>query len=111
MSLRRYDKKMIQNMIRYSFAILMEIFCYNQSKKVEQMMLEPSTRYAIVCDNLKMVYPSRDGNPPKVAVHGLSLFVPSGECFGMLGPNGAGKTSFINTVSIQMVMKSFDLSF
>ncbi|CAA7031237.1 unnamed protein product [Microthlaspi erraticum] len=69
-----------------------------ESEKVEQMMLEPSTRYAIVCDNLKMVYPSRDGNPPKVAVHGLSLAVPSGECFGMLGPNGAGKTSFINTM-------------
>ncbi|CAA7031235.1 unnamed protein product [Microthlaspi erraticum] len=69
-----------------------------ESEKVEHMMLEPSTRYAIVCDKLKMVYPSRDGNPPKVAVRGLSLAVPLGECFGMLGPNGAGKTSFINTM-------------
>ncbi|WZZ27173.1 hypothetical protein YC2023_010574 [Brassica napus] len=65
-------------------------------EKVEQLMLEPSTSHAIVCDNLKKVYPGRDGNPPKLTVSGLSLAVPSGECFGMLGPNGAGKTSFIN---------------
>ncbi|KAJ4907158.1 ABC transporter A family member 7 [Raphanus sativus] len=45
------------------------------------------------------VYPGRDGNPPKMAVQGLSLAVPSGECFGMLGPNGAGKTSFINMMT------------
>jgi len=73
--------------------------CSNQSKKVERLMLESSTSHAIVCDNLKKVYPGRDGNPPKLAVRGLSLAVPSGECFGMLGPNGAGKTSFINMVS------------
>ncbi|XP_018436846.1 ABC transporter A family member 7 [Raphanus sativus] len=68
-------------------------------EKVEQLMLEPSTSHAIVCDNLKKVYPSRDGNPPKLAVRGLSLAVPSGECFGMLGPNGAGKSSFINVMT------------
>ncbi|CAN6923808.1 hypothetical protein Bca52824_087286 [Brassica carinata] len=68
-------------------------------EKVEQLMLEPSTSHAIVCDNLKKVYPGRDGNPPKLAVSGLSLAVPSGECFGMLGPNGAGKTSFINMMT------------
>ncbi|KAL1210258.1 ABC transporter A family member 3 [Cardamine amara subsp. amara] len=70
-----------------------------ENEKVEQLMLEPSTSYAIVCDNLKKVYPGRDGNPPKKAVRGLSLAVPSGECFGMLGPNGAGKTSFINMMT------------
>lgn len=53
-----------------------------------------------MCDNLKKVYPGRDGNPPKMAVRGLYLDVPCGECFGMLGPNGAGKTSFISMVSI-----------
>ncbi|ANM63942.1 ABC2 homolog 4 [Arabidopsis thaliana] len=67
--------------------------------KVEQLMLETSTGHAIVCDNLKKVYPCRDGNPQKMAVRGLSLAVPSGECFGMLGPNGAGKTSFINMMT------------
>ena len=74
-------------------------------------MLESSTSYAIVCDKLKKVYPGRDGNPPKMAVQGLSLAVSAGECFGMLGPNGAGKTSFINMVSRQMYRKSFVLSF
>ncbi|CAN6984901.1 unnamed protein product [Brassica oleracea var. botrytis] len=68
-------------------------------EKVEKLMLEASTSHAIVCDNLKKVYPGRDGNPPKMAVRGLSLAVPSGECFGMLGPNGAGKTSFINMMT------------
>lgn len=30
-----------------------------------------------------------------IAVDGLSLTVPRGECFGLLGPNGAGKTTTI----------------
>lgn len=66
---------------------------------MKAMRIEGSTWHAIVCDNLKKVYPGRDGNPPKIAVRGMYLDVPSGECFGMLGPNGAGKTSFINMVS------------
>ncbi|CAL9247258.1 unnamed protein product [Arabidopsis halleri] len=70
-----------------------------ESEKVEQLMLESYTSHAIVCDKLRKVYPGRDGNPPKKAVRGLSLTVPSGECFGMLGPNGAGKTSFINMMT------------
>ncbi|XP_015579513.2 ABC transporter A family member 7 [Ricinus communis] len=67
-----------------------------EREKVEQLLLEPNTTHAIVCDNLKKVYPGRDGNPEKLAVRGLSLALPPGECFGMLGPNGAGKTSFIS---------------
>jgi len=70
-----------------------------QKEKVEQLLLEPTINHAIVCDDLKKVYPGRDGNPDKYAVRGLFLSVPQGECFGMLGPNGAGKTSFINMVS------------
>src|SRR5450631_1897151 len=30
-----------------------------------------------------------------VAIDGLDLEVPLGECFGLLGPNGAGKTTTI----------------
>ncbi|XP_031262244.1 ABC transporter A family member 7-like [Pistacia vera] len=66
-----------------------------EREKVEQLLLEPSTSYAVIVDNLRKIYPGRDGNPEKLAVKGLSLALPSGECFGMLGPNGAGKTSFI----------------
>lgn len=66
---------------------------------MEQLLLEPAVNHSIVCDNLRKVYPGRDGNPEKIAVTGLSLALPQGECFGMLGPNGAGKTSFISMVS------------
>ncbi|KAI3841640.1 hypothetical protein MKX03_027501 [Papaver bracteatum] len=67
-----------------------------EREKVKELILSNDTTDSIVCDNLKKVYPSIDGNPEKVAVRGLSLALGRGECFGMLGPNGAGKTSFIS---------------
>lgn len=54
----------------------------------------------VICDDIKKIYPGKDGNQEKIAVSGLSLALPPGECFGMLGPNGAGKTSFISMVSL-----------
>ncbi|KAK4350510.1 hypothetical protein RND71_029823 [Anisodus tanguticus] len=66
-----------------------------ERERVEQL-LESSTNHGIICDNLKKVYPGKDGNPEKIAVKGLSLALSQRECFGMLGPNGAGKTTFIN---------------
>jgi ABC-2 type transport system ATP-binding protein len=44
---------------------------------------------AVKCEALRKQYGS------VVAVDGLSLSVPRGECFGLLGPNGAGKTTTI----------------
>ncbi|RZC53148.1 hypothetical protein C5167_011995 [Papaver somniferum] len=67
-----------------------------EREKVKELMLKNDTSHSIVCDTLKKVYPSRDGNPEKLAARGLSLALEGGECFGMLGPNGAGKTSFIS---------------
>ncbi|KAM5570711.1 ABC transporter A family member 10-like [Rosa sericea] len=67
-----------------------------EKEKVEKLMEEAKyTSHVVICDNIKKVYPGRDGNPEKFAVRGLSLALPQGECFGMLGPSGAGKTSFI----------------
>uniref|UniRef100_A0A803M7W3 ABC transporter domain-containing protein n=1 Tax=Chenopodium quinoa TaxID=63459 RepID=A0A803M7W3_CHEQI len=67
-----------------------------ERERVEQLLSEESSNISIICNNLRKIYPERDGNPPKLAVKGMSLAVPRGECFGMLGPNGAGKTSFIS---------------
>uniref|UniRef100_UPI00358EF626 phospholipid-transporting ATPase ABCA3-like isoform X2 n=1 Tax=Myxine glutinosa TaxID=7769 RepID=UPI00358EF626 len=44
----------------------------------------------LVLRDLYKVYP---GDPPVVAVAGLSLGISGGECFGLLGFNGAGKTT------------------
>src|SRR5262245_17888151 len=50
-------------------------------------------------EKLRVEYPSRgQGQPGKVALHGLDLAVRPGEVFGFLGPNGAGKTTTMNVL-------------
>lgn len=43
--------------------------------------------------NLRKIYP---GNPPFVAVDGISFDLKPGEILGLLGPNGSGKTTTIH---------------
>lgn len=57
--------------------------------------------FAIRVSNLRKEYPGRDGTV--LAVDGIDLEIPVGECFGLLGPNGAGKTT---TVEILEGLKS-----
>jgi ATP-binding cassette, subfamily A (ABC1), member 3 len=49
---------------------------------------------SIVVKDFKKMYP--DG---KYAVKGVSLAIPTGECFGLLGINGAGKSTALNMLS------------
>lgn len=71
-----------------------------QREIVEQLLQESDGSYSVICDNLKKVYHAKDGNPEKIAVTELSLYMQRGQCFGILGPNGAGKTSLISMVSM-----------
>ncbi|KAI4374543.1 hypothetical protein MLD38_012525 [Melastoma candidum] len=87
-SLRRQGSQVLVDMEKPDVA--------QEREKIVQLLLEPGINDGIICDNIKKVYPGRDGNPEKFAVRGLSLALSRGECFGMLGPNGAGKTSFIS---------------
>jgi ABC-type multidrug transport system ATPase subunit len=52
----------------------------------------------VIIDNIRKVYPPKDGNAEKVAVKGFSLSIQRGQCFGLLGSNGAGKTSLLSMV-------------
>ena len=61
---------------------------------VDNSHLGPDS-HPLLIKNLKKVYQAVGGNPPKTAVHDLSLHIKKGEMFGLLGPNGAGKTSLI----------------
>lgn len=41
----------------------------------------------------------RRGGVKHIAVRGISLGIPAGQCFGLLGMNGAGKTTLISTLT------------
>ena len=61
---------------------------------------QPSTSGLVARSHVLQVYPARDGNAPKAAVHGLSLAIRRGQCFGLLGPNGAGKTTTLRMMEV-----------
>jgi len=52
-------------------------------------MSPPAANPALLVRNLRKTFSD------VVAVDGLHLEVPAGECFGLLGPNGAGKTTTV----------------
>ena len=60
---------------------------------------EAPEEYAVVVENLRMVYPATRQQPAFTAVDGLSLALRYGEAYCLLGPNGAGKTTTINVLS------------
>jgi ABC-type multidrug transport system ATPase subunit len=67
----------------------------NSSSQVLKELPQSAAAAAILLYNLRKIYPSKNGNQPKIAVHNLSLAIDRCECFGLLGPNGAGKTTTI----------------
>jgi len=70
-----------------------------QREIVDRFLQQPDTSYSVIIDNIRKVYPPKDGNAEVVAVKGFSLSIQRGQCFG-LGSNGTGKTSFISMVCI-----------
>jgi len=64
-----------------------------------QTIQPPFDDCPLLIKNLRKVYKSVGGKPPKVAVKDLSLHIKRGEMFGLLGPNGAGKTSLISMIT------------
>ena len=55
---------------------------------------------AIRIDDLVKEYASPGpGEPPKLALKGVTFDVPQGGVFGLLGPNGAGKSTLINILA------------
>ncbi|XP_021314989.1 ABC transporter A family member 8 isoform X2 [Sorghum bicolor] len=66
---------------------------------VDRFLKQPDTSYSVIIDNIRKVYPPKDGNAEVVAVKGFSLSIQRGQCFGLLGSNGAGKTSLISMLT------------
>jgi len=54
----------------------------------------------LVLQNLTKVY--KQGLKKVLAVDGISVGVPKGECFGLLGVNGAGKTTTFNMITSEI---------
>lgn len=56
-------------------------------------------KYPLIVKDVRKVYPSCGGVPPKVATKSMCLRIKKGEMFGLLGPNGAGKTTLISMLT------------
>ena len=54
---------------------------------------------AIEIEGLRKTYGGDGRTPPKEALKGLDLEIPTGSIFGLLGPNGAGKSTTINIMA------------
>ncbi|WP_179378177.1 ABC transporter ATP-binding protein [Jannaschia marina] len=54
---------------------------------------------AIEIEGLRKIYGGDGKTPPKEALKGLDLTIPTGSIFGLLGPNGAGKSTTINIMA------------
>jgi len=57
------------------------------------------TGNAIEITGLRKTYAGEKRTPPKDALKGVDLSIPSGSIFGLLGPNGAGKSTLINILA------------
>ena len=57
------------------------------------------TGNAIEIQGLRKTYRGSAGAPPKDALKGVDLTIPTGSVFGLLGPNGAGKSTLINIMA------------
>ncbi len=54
---------------------------------------------AIRIEQLRKTYAAHKNEPPKEALSGVDLDIPTGSVFGLLGPNGAGKSTLINILA------------
>ena len=54
---------------------------------------------AIEIEGLRKTYAGDGKSPPKEALRGIDLTIPTGSIFGLLGPNGAGKSTIINIMA------------
>ncbi|SDY46567.1 ABC-2 type transport system ATP-binding protein [Jannaschia faecimaris] len=54
---------------------------------------------AIEIEGLRKTYGGDGKTPPKEALKGVDLTIPTGSIFGLLGPNGAGKSTMINILA------------